>query len=157
LLTYLDYANTGGIGPAYVLPSALITTSAPHRCRAIGDVITGLPPWRYSSSKTCTHATAVDHLVTTHYTHEPGGTAMQPLTFEQLNALPTTTDLITAARALRIGRTKAYELARAGEFPVRIIRVGTSYHVPTSELLKVLGVTPLKEADPGITDQQMTG
>ena len=31
---------------------------------------------------------------------------MQPLTFEQLNALPTTTDLITAARALRIGRTK---------------------------------------------------
>ena len=69
---------------------------------------------------------------------------MQPLTFEQLNALPTTTDLITAARALRIGRTKAYELARAGKFPVRIIRVGTSYHVPTSELLKVLGVTPLQ-------------
>ena len=82
---------------------------------------------------------------------------MQPLTFEQLNALPTTTDLITAARALRIGRTKAYELAKAGEFPVRIIRVGAGYHVPTSELLKVLGVTPLKEADPGITDQQMTG
>jgi hypothetical protein len=71
---------------------------------------------------------------------------MQPLTFEQLNALPTTTDLITAARALRIGRTKAYGLAKAGEFPVRIIRVGTSYHVPTSELLKVPGVTPLKEA-----------
>lgn len=52
---------------------------------------------------------------------------------------------------------KAYELARAGEFPVRIIRVGAGYHVPTAELLKVLGVTPLKEADPGTTDQQMTG
>jgi predicted DNA-binding transcriptional regulator AlpA len=46
---------------------------------------------------------------------------MQPLTFDQLNALPTAVDLTTAARALGIGRTKAYQLAKAGEFPCRII------------------------------------
>ncbi|MDQ3763036.1 MAG: DNA-binding protein [Actinomycetota bacterium] len=68
---------------------------------------------------------------------------MSPLTFEQLNALPTVVDLMTAARALGIGRTKAYQLAASGQFPVRIIRVDTAYHVPTAELLKVLGVAPV--------------
>jgi hypothetical protein len=68
---------------------------------------------------------------------------MPPLTFDELRALPTVVDLMTAARALGIGRTKAYELAQAGEFPVRIIRVGIAYHVPTAELLKILGVAPL--------------
>jgi hypothetical protein len=67
---------------------------------------------------------------------------MQPLTFDELYTLPTVVDLMTAARALGIGRTKAYHLAHADQFPVRIIRVGTSYHVPTAELLKILGATP---------------
>jgi predicted DNA-binding transcriptional regulator AlpA len=65
---------------------------------------------------------------------------MPPLTFEELNALPTVVDLMTAARALGIGRTTAYQLAKAGQFPVRIIRVGSNYHVPTAELMKTLGV-----------------
>jgi hypothetical protein len=76
---------------------------------------------------------------------------MQPLTFDQLHALPTVVDLMTAARALGIGRTKAYRLAIAGEFPCRIIRVGKGYHIPTAELLTILGVpqrtpahTPIK-------------
>jgi hypothetical protein len=73
---------------------------------------------------------------------------MQPLTFDQLYALPTVVDLMTAARALGIGRTKAYQLAHTGQFPCRIIRVGTNYHIPTAELLKVLGVAsvPLPRA-----------
>jgi len=50
---------------------------------------------------------------------------------------------MTAARALNIARTKAYQLAQSGQFPVRIIRVGNACHVPTAELLKVLGVAPL--------------
>ncbi|MGH3721278.1 MAG: DNA-binding protein [Pseudonocardiaceae bacterium] len=66
---------------------------------------------------------------------------MQPLTFDQLHALPTVVNLMTAARALGIGRTKAYQLAHTGQFPVRIIRVGTNYHIPTTDLLTVLGVT----------------
>jgi hypothetical protein len=68
---------------------------------------------------------------------------MQPLTFDQLYALPTVVDLMTAARALGIGRTKAYQLAHADQFPCRIIRVGTNYNIPTADLLRLLGVTPV--------------
>jgi hypothetical protein len=68
---------------------------------------------------------------------------MQPLTFEELHSLPTVVDLITAARALGIGRTKAYQLAQGDQFPCRLIRIGTHYNIPTADLLKVLGVTPI--------------
>lgn len=73
---------------------------------------------------------------------------MQPLTFDQLRQLPTVVDLMTAARALGIGRTKAYQLAQENQFPCRIIRVGNAYHIPTADLLKVLGVTPALHTDP---------
>jgi hypothetical protein len=66
---------------------------------------------------------------------------MRSLTFEQLYALPAVVDLMTAARALGIGRTKAYRLAHDGQFPVRLIRPGLSYHVPTADLFRVLGIT----------------
>jgi excisionase family DNA binding protein len=58
----------------------------------------------------------------------------------ELLALPVTVDVGTAARALGLGRSTGYELARRGEFPCRILRLGSSYRVPTAELLRVLGV-----------------
>jgi hypothetical protein len=79
---------------------------------------------------------------------------MPPLTFDELHALPTVVNLMTAARALDIGRTTAYQLAKAGQFPVRIIRVGTAYHVPTAELLKVLGVALTTQTDPPEVSEQ---
>jgi len=48
----------------------------------------------------------------------------------------------TAARALGLGRSTAYELARRRQFPCRVFRVGSSYRVPTAELLRVLGIVP---------------
>ena len=39
------------------------------------------------------------------------------LTLAEVAALPAVTDLVTAGRALGLGRTRAYELARAGQFP----------------------------------------
>jgi len=45
---------------------------------------------------------------------------------------------MTAARILGIGRTKAYELARRGEFPCPVIRVGDLYRVSTPDLLRLL-------------------
>lgn len=62
------------------------------------------------------------------------------LTMAELGELPAVTDIVTAGRALGIGRTKAYELARAGEFPCRILRIGNSYVVPTAELHALLGL-----------------
>lgn len=57
-----------------------------------------------------------------------------------LLAMPAALDLVTAGRALGLGRTKAYELVRAGEFPVRVMRLGPAYRVATADLLKLLGI-----------------
>lgn len=51
---------------------------------------------------------------------------------------------MTADRALHMGRTTAYRLARSGEFPCRLFRYGGTYRVATAELLELLGV-PLPE------------
>jgi len=67
---------------------------------------------------------------------------MQALTREELLALPAIVGLVTAARALGIGRTRAFELARRGEFPVPVLRVGRTYRVPTAGLLRLLGIAP---------------
>jgi Helix-turn-helix domain len=42
-----------------------------------------------------------------------------------------TTDVATAGAILGIGRSKAYELAKSGEFPVTVLRIGRRYLVPT--------------------------
>ncbi|MGB6455526.1 MAG: helix-turn-helix domain-containing protein [Streptosporangiaceae bacterium] len=48
---------------------------------------------------------------------------------------------MTAARILGVGRTKAYELARCGEFPCLVIRVGDLYRVSTADLLRLVGAS----------------
>jgi len=72
---------------------------------------------------------------------------MTLVTITQLRATATV-DLMTAAAALGLGRTKAYELARRDEFPCRVIRIGETYRVPTPGLLELLGVAP-EESGPG--------
>lgn len=68
------------------------------------------------------------------------------VTIAQLRATPTV-GLKTAAAALGLGRTKAYELARSGQFPCRVIRIGEIYRIPTPGLLELLGV-PAEEPRP---------
>ena len=63
------------------------------------------------------------------------------LSLAELGDLPAVTDLVTAGRALGLGRTRAYELARAGQFPCPVLRVGKTWHVPTAGLLTVLGLS----------------
>ncbi|GAB3659997.1 hypothetical protein GCM10027589_21420 [Actinocorallia lasiicapitis] len=65
---------------------------------------------------------------------------MTRLTVDELRSLPPTIDLLLAASILGIGRTKAYGLARAEQFPCKIVRVGDLYRVSTADLLRVLGV-----------------
>jgi len=65
---------------------------------------------------------------------------MRPVTITHLRSTATV-DLMTAARALGLGRTKAYELARRDQFPCRVIRIGDTYRIPTAGLLELLGVT----------------
>ncbi len=61
---------------------------------------------------------------------------------EELLALPVSVKLVVAGRAFGLGRTKAFELAQAGEFPCRVLRVGNRYRVPRSALLEALGIDP---------------
>lgn len=68
-------------------------------------------------------------------TAEPTG-----FTIRDLLELPPTVDVETAARALGIGRTNAYALARGGQFPCEIIRAGRLMRVVTADLRRVLGV-----------------
>jgi len=56
----------------------------------------------------------------------------------EVRALGVTTTLTTAASVLQIGRTKAYELARAREFPVPVIEAGSRFVVPVKPLLAAL-------------------
>ncbi len=65
---------------------------------------------------------------------------MPPVTIAQLRA-SATVDLMTAASALGLGRTRAYDLARREQFPCRVIRIGDTYRIPTAGLLELLGVT----------------
>ena len=70
----------------------------------------------------------------------------QPMTEAELLALPPAVDLATAGRAFGIGRTKAFELARAGEFPVKVLKVGQKYRVPRTALLLALDIKPTASA-----------
>lgn len=62
--------------------------------------------------------------------------------------LPPTVDVVTAGRLLGIGRTTAYQLARAGRFPVPVLRIGGGYRVPTGPLLALLGIDTPSDAAP---------
>jgi excisionase family DNA binding protein len=64
----------------------------------------------------------------------------QAMEAAELLAMPVTVDVGTAARALGIGRSTGYELVRRGEFPCRVLTAGSSYRVPTADLLRLLGI-----------------
>ncbi|MEY9889227.1 hypothetical protein ABIA31_002875 [Catenulispora sp. MAP5-51] len=70
-------------------------------------------------------------------------------TIADLNDLPPTLGLETAAKLLGIGRTKAYTMARCDDFPVPVLRPGRNFRVPTLPVLRLLGVEiPASQATP---------
>ena len=71
-----------------------------------------------------------------------GSWGVKQMSQDEMLALPTTVSVETAARAIGLGRTRAYQLARQGQFPCKVIRIGTSYRVATVELRRLLGIEP---------------
>lgn len=63
-------------------------------------------------------------------------------TTEAVRQLGMTTDIETAASIFGIGRTLAYDLLRAGEFPVTPLRLGRRVLIPVPGILAVLGESP---------------
>ncbi|MFD0852367.1 helix-turn-helix domain-containing protein [Actinomadura adrarensis] len=75
---------------------------------------------------------------------------MKTLKYTDLAELPSVLDLMTAARALGLSRSYAYELAKNNQFPCKVLRIGQCYRVPTSALLTLLGEkTDTPHADKG--------
>ncbi|WP_331450562.1 hypothetical protein [Streptomyces prasinus] len=58
---------------------------------------------------------------------------------DELLALPVAVDLDTGNRSLGLGRSKGYELAKRGEYPCKVLRLGNAYRVVTADLLELLG------------------
>ncbi|MFJ8888092.1 hypothetical protein ACIRJR_32475 [Streptomyces sp. NPDC102402] len=58
----------------------------------------------------------------------------------ELLELPAAVDLETGARALGLGRSKGYELAKRGQYPCKVLRLGNAYRVVTADLLALLGL-----------------
>jgi hypothetical protein len=66
------------------------------------------------------------------------------MTREELQALAArslTTDVVTAGKAYDMGRAQAYELARRGEFPVPVLKLGHRLRVRTADLVAALDRT----------------
>lgn len=61
-------------------------------------------------------------------------------TLAQAAKLPASLSLIEAAALLGIGRTHAYNLEAAGQFPVPVLHLGRVIRVPTAPLLQLLGL-----------------
>ncbi|GAA4671252.1 hypothetical protein [Streptomyces youssoufiensis] len=59
---------------------------------------------------------------------------------EELLGLPAAVDLETGNRALGLGRSKGYELAKRGQYPCKVLRLGNAYRVVTADLLALLGL-----------------
>ncbi|MGW5688492.1 helix-turn-helix transcriptional regulator [Nonomuraea sp. NPDC003754] len=56
-------------------------------------------------------------------------------------ATPEVISLLATGRLLGMGRTKAYRLARAGQFPCRVLRIGGRYAVSVRGLRALLDHT----------------
>ncbi|WP_371677895.1 integrase [Streptomyces sp. NBC_01276] len=67
-------------------------------------------------------------------------TAEQGMTHDELMTLPVAVPLETANRALHLGRTTGYHLARTGRYPVRVLRHGRAYKISRYDLHRHLGV-----------------
>lgn len=68
---------------------------------------------------------------------------------KELLALPAVVDVPTAAAALNLSRTAAYELIRTGEWPTPVFRLGRLIRIPTAPILELLGITIHDVAVPG--------
>lgn len=59
-------------------------------------------------------------------------------TLDEIRAWPATVDIPTAARVYDLSRATAFRLARCGEFPARVLKVGSRYRVVTASIVATL-------------------
>ena len=62
------------------------------------------------------------------------------MTREELLELPSVVDVPTAAAALGLGRSAAYDLIRTNQWPTPVLRLGRLIKVPSAPLLELVGI-----------------
>jgi hypothetical protein len=72
-------------------------------------------------------------------------------TVEEIRLWPVTVDVQTAGRAFGIGRDQAYRLAREGQFPVPVLRLGRYLRVTRAAVLDALGIEDAAPSGPNLT------
>ena len=65
---------------------------------------------------------------------------------DEIRAWPATVNPATAATAFGISRSYAYELVSRGEFPAKVLKVGSKTRVVTADILRALDILPNSEA-----------
>lgn len=68
-----------------------------------------------------------------------------PMSVTEIRGLPASVPFRLACRALNIGKTKGYQLARSQDFPVPVIPVGNSFRVPRAAILEKLGILDFED------------
>lgn len=71
---------------------------------------------------------------------------------DDVRALPVTVDVPTAGRCFALGRDAAYDLARRGELPVPVLRLGRRLVVTRASLLAALGIDDTPPTVDGASD-----
>lgn len=136
-LEALDLLTVGEVAArmrvSHVTVRRLITSGALEAVR-IGRLVRVAPKRPLITTRACW----VPHAGPSEMPRNP----VRGMSDEELRSLPTAVDLPTAARALGIGRTKAYELARAGTFPCPVLPLGSRFRVTKHHLFQALGVPP---------------
>lgn len=69
-------------------------------------------------------------------------TEVPKMEIDELLALPVSFPLLTAARAHGLRRSTAYNLARTGDFPCRVLKLGRELKVTRADLFTSLGYPP---------------
>jgi hypothetical protein len=67
-------------------------------------------------------------------------TPVRGMSEAELLASPLMVPLDTSNRALNLGRTTGFRLAKIGEYPVKVHRLGNQYRVARADLLRFLGI-----------------
>jgi hypothetical protein len=65
-------------------------------------------------------------------------TAHTVWTLDEVRSLGLTMDVATAAQILGVSRSTGYALAKIGRFPIKVVRVGHRYVVPTAAMIRLL-------------------
>ena len=74
------------------------------------------------------------------------------MTDRELRELPTMVSLDQSNQALCISRNFGYKLAKNGDYPVPVHRLGSCYRVARADLLRLLGLeVPALDAKHGAT------